>query len=83
MRIHIFEQWKVNELAENVPGAGEVLSDNQISRSDLTFGNAASMASASTDEMLAVMEYRLRYAAAHQHDEAPSQEELESAGLNY
>lgn len=65
MRLHIFEQKKVNEYIEDVNEAGRVLHQHHINPSRMSLTNAAAAAGASTDEVRAVMESRLRRAARH------------------
>lgn len=64
MRTHIYEQWSVGKLATAIAGAGKVLRDHDIDMTDkLTFANAAAVVSASTEQLLAIMEHRLRTTA--------------------
>lgn len=63
MRKHILEQLKVDEYLDQVPTAGQAFRSHQIDPSHLSLTNAAALVSAPTDEVLAVMEHRLRQAA--------------------
>ncbi|NJN68159.1 MAG: hypothetical protein HC884_16320 [Chloroflexaceae bacterium] len=59
------EQATVEEIVEHIPASSEVLRshDVDISTRRVPLEHAAQAVSASTDEMLAVMEYRIRRAA--------------------
>ncbi len=64
MNEHNPERMHVDELLE-IPEAGTALRHQKIDAANnhLSLVNAASVVSASTDELLAVMEYRLRHRA--------------------
>lgn len=79
MRSINVDQWTVNEVAANVAGAKDVLYAQGISATHrFNLANAAAAATVTTDELLAVMNYRVRRAAAH----APAvRKEIEEAEL--
>jgi iron-sulfur cluster repair protein YtfE (RIC family) len=61
------EDWTVNEVAQNIPGAGDVLRTNNIdANSPFSLANAAKAAATTSDELLAVMNHRMRRAAQRQ-----------------
>jgi hypothetical protein len=64
MRKHILEQKKIQSYVTTVPEAGNAFRLHNIdATARMNLANAAAMVSAPTDEVLAVMEYRLRRAA--------------------
>lgn len=65
MYTHHYEQATVEEIIEHIPESSNVLRsrDLGISTCRVPLEQAAQAVSASTDEMLAVMEYRIRRAA--------------------
>jgi len=61
-----YEQNTLNQIVEHIPEAGRVLSSYDVvstSNDRLSMSEAARSVSTTTDEMLAVMEYRVRRAA--------------------
>lgn len=77
MRKHILEQMKVDEYLGHVEEAGYTLHTHNIDPSHLSLANAAALAGTTTDEVLAVMEYRLRHAASHVETPSLETEEAE------
>jgi hypothetical protein len=68
MRTSIYEQWTVSKLANTIPGSGKALHDHDIDITNkLNFANSAAVVSASTDQVLAIMEHRLRSTASRLH----------------
>jgi hypothetical protein len=68
MRANIYEQWTVSKMANTIPGAGKALHDHDIDITNkLNFANAAAAVSAPTDQVLAIMEHRLRATASRLH----------------
>lgn len=81
MRIHNYEQQTVNQVVEQIPTATTALRERGVSASDrYSLGNLAAATSTSTDELMAVLDYRTRRAARHQQPVAADTEaELELA----
>ncbi|NJN68056.1 MAG: hypothetical protein HC884_15770 [Chloroflexaceae bacterium] len=64
MRTINIEQWNVGELVHRIPGIAHALRSNNVDMTNrMNLGNAAAAASASTEHILAVADYRLRQAA--------------------
>jgi hypothetical protein len=64
MRRHIFEQWRVDDFLNKVPEAEHAFRINDVDPTHkLSLANATAASGASADEVMAVMEYRLRQAA--------------------
>jgi hypothetical protein len=64
MRTHILEQYTVDTFLDKVPEAANAFRRHNIDPTTrMSFANAAAAVSAPTDEVLAVMEARLRRAA--------------------
>ncbi len=64
MRTPNIEQWTVDQVVEKIAGAENVLRPQGISVTNrLSLANAAAATTIETDELLAMMDYRLRRAA--------------------
>jgi len=63
----MYETNTVNEIIRDIPEAGRVLRTNDVvaasTSNHISLAQAAESVSTTTDEMLAVMEYRVRRAA--------------------
>jgi iron-sulfur cluster repair protein YtfE (RIC family) len=65
------EDWTVNEVSQNIPGASDVLRANNIdANTPFSLANAAKAVATTSDELLAVMNHRMRRAAQRQAREA-------------
>ncbi len=61
---NVSRDWTVNEVVANIPEAKEALAERNISATNrFSLANAAEAASVSTDELQAVLEFRMRRAA--------------------
>jgi len=64
MRIHNYTQHSVEQVAEELPEAHRFLHANAIDPTErYSLANAAQATSVATDELMAVIEYRVRRAA--------------------
>jgi hypothetical protein len=63
MRTHIYEQQHLDRVLEQFRGHSDVFWRRNISATRHSLANAASAAGASTEELMAVLDYRTRRAA--------------------
>jgi hypothetical protein len=63
MRIHVYEQQHLDRVLEQFRGHSDVFWRRNISATRHSLANAARAAGASTDELMAVLDYRTRRAA--------------------
>jgi hypothetical protein len=75
MRINNFEEQTVNQFNHTFAGNTDVLNKRNISASGrVSLGNVAAGTSVSTDELLAVMNYRVRRGSTRQQPVAHTEE---------
>jgi hypothetical protein len=75
MRINNFEEQIVNQFNRTFTGNTDVLKDRNISASGrVSLANVAAGTSVSTDELLAVMNYRVRRGSTRQQPVARTEE---------
>lgn len=60
MKIHNYEQWTVEHTVENLHNDDVLYARNISPTGRYSLANAAAAAGVNTDELLAVMDYRLR-----------------------
>jgi iron-sulfur cluster repair protein YtfE (RIC family) len=65
------EDWTVEEVVQNIPGASDVLRAHNIdAKTPFSLANAANAAATTSDELLAVMNHRMRRIAQRQAEAA-------------
>jgi hypothetical protein len=77
MRIHIYEQQHLDRVLEQFRGHKDVFWRRNISATRHSLANAARAAGASTDELMAVLDYRTRRAARANAETATRHEAAE------
>jgi iron-sulfur cluster repair protein YtfE (RIC family) len=72
------EDWTVNEVVQNIPGASDVLRANNIdANTPFSLANAARAAATTSDELLAVMHHRMRRLAQRQVETAEVEQDAD------
>jgi hypothetical protein len=77
MQIHVYEQQHLDRVLEQFRGHSDVFWRNNISATRHSLANAARAAGASTEELMAVLDYRTRRAARANVETARTQETAE------
>jgi hypothetical protein len=75
MHIHAYEQQHLDRVLEQFRGHSDVFWRRNISATRHSLANAASAAGTSTDELMAVLDYRTRRAAARANAETTATHE--------
>jgi hypothetical protein len=77
MQIHVYEQQHLDRVLEQFRGHSDVFWRNNISATRHSLANAARAAGASTEELMAVLDYRTRRAARANVETTRTQETAE------